>query len=143
MAEELVERTVIWDLYAWMTPAEGIRDRLQHNVATRGETISVSPAEARRGEELGALGTEEQAILADAAAQEPGVQPDEVVRGMTAPELVAYVGQHPTEAEHLRELEEERPEGKQRSTVLDAIDRVIDERDAELEARLQAAGAAG
>lgn len=54
MAEN-VKRVVTADVYAWMTPIEGVPGRYHHNTAARGEEIEVSAAEAKRGEGLGFL----------------------------------------------------------------------------------------
>lgn len=50
-----VKRVVTADVYAWMTSVEGVPGRFQHNTASRGDTVEVSEAEAKRGEGLGAL----------------------------------------------------------------------------------------
>lgn len=50
-----VKRVVTADVYAWMTPIEGVPGRWHHNAAARGEEIEVSRAEAERGEGLGLL----------------------------------------------------------------------------------------
>lgn len=50
-----VKRVVTADVYAWMTPVEGVPGRYHHNTAARGEEIQVSAEEAKRGEGLGLL----------------------------------------------------------------------------------------
>lgn len=120
MADQLVKRTVLFDTYNWMTLDSLIPGRTQHNTARRGEVIDVTEAEAVRGERLGALGSEAD-LATTRAAGSPGSFPDEQLRGLKADELVGYLAQHPLEADRLEALENERPEGKRRKTVLDAI----------------------
>lgn len=130
---ELVERIVLTDAYSWMTPVAGVPGRWQHNSARRGATVHVSAEEAKRGEELGGLGSLSDLAVVEAAAGEPGSAPDEQLGAYNAEELIAYVGEHPSEAERVRDLEaaRERP----RKTVAEAIERVIRARDEELERR--------
>lgn len=51
-----VEREVVSDVYTWSTEVEVPgTTRPEYHVARKGETITVSEAEAARGEALGAL----------------------------------------------------------------------------------------
>lgn len=47
--------TVTADVYAWMTPVDGVPGRYHHNVAARGDEVDVTAEEAKRGEGLGLL----------------------------------------------------------------------------------------
>lgn len=138
-----VERTVVTDIYTWMTPVAG-RVVGQHNVAYRGETINVTAEEAERGEKAGGLGTGEEALAAAARSSEPPTWGDDQLRSAKADEVLAYLGQHPSEAERVRTLEAERT--RPRSTVAEAVERVIAARDeaiADAAARREAAADTG
>jgi hypothetical protein len=83
-----VKRVVTADVYAWMTPVEGVPGRWQHNTAARGESIEVSSDEAKRGEGLGfledpdsvraaaeeAVSAEQEAVEAAEAARQAEVE---------------------------------------------------------------------
>lgn len=142
MSTQLVERVVVTDIYTWMTPLAG-RTVGQHNVAHRGDTIKVTPEEAERGEKLGGLGTEADAVAAAARSSEPATWGDDQVNSASVDELVAYLGQHPSEAERIRTLEAERR--RPRKTIAEATERVIAARDeaiADAAARREDAAAA-
>lgn len=137
MADKLVKRTVMVDAYSWMTrDPDRPLDPPQHNTAVRGELIEVSPDEAKRGERLGGLGSPEEAAQAALLASEPGSAPDEELRGMNIEQLTAYLGQHPSEAERISDLEATRPKGKVRSTITDLVERTIEARDVAVEEQL-------
>lgn len=123
---------VIADRHMWMTPIEGMPGRFQHNTAFRGDQIDVSDAEAKRGLDLGVLSTEAgDLVAAGARASEPRPWGDEQLAGANADDIVVYIGQRPSEAE--RVLDAEQARSRPRKTVLEAAERVIDARDAELE----------
>lgn len=129
MAEQLVERTVITDIYSWMVPGDRGGDPYIHNTAHRGDTISVTAAEAKRGEELGGLGTPQDLAVADvdrAGLAAVGNVADEQLRGYKAEELLAYLQQNPADAARVTALEQERG-SKARKTVLEMADRVAEE----------------
>jgi hypothetical protein len=132
---QLVDRIVLTDTYSWMTPVEGVPGRWQHNSARRGDSISVSAEEAKRGEALGGLGDSADLAVTAAAAAEPATAPDEQLQGYTVEELIAYVGERPSEAERVRALEAARE--KPRKTVAEAMERVIRARDEELARRAE------
>lgn len=117
-----VKRFVLFDVYGWSTPIDGERLRRDYHLARRGEEIEISEAEAARGEGLGALGTEAEATASASAAAEPPSASDEQLGGMNVDELVAYLGQHPSEAQRIIDLEEARE--RSRKTVLEPAQRV-------------------
>jgi hypothetical protein len=47
-----VTRVVTADVYAWMTPVEGVPGRFHHNTAVRGQVVELSAEEAQRGDAL-------------------------------------------------------------------------------------------
>lgn len=126
MDTELVERTVVTDIYTWMTPIPG---RLvgQHNVAYRGDVIKISLDEAIRGGRAGGLGTGADAAAAAARSSEPPAWGDDQVNSASAVDIIAYLGQHPSEAERIRDLEAGRR--RPRSSVAEAVERIIAARD--------------
>lgn len=123
---------VIADRHMWMTPLEGLPGRFQHNTAFRGDLIDVTDAEAKRGLELGVLSKEAGDLVeASARSSEPRPWGNEQLAGANVDDIVAYVGQRPSEAE--RVLDAENARSRPRKGVLEAVERVIDARDAELE----------
>ncbi len=123
MADQLVKRTVLVDRYAYMGPSS-TGSGLEHTVAFRGDEIEVSEKEAARGEGLGGLGSPEDHAASVAMSSESPTMPDEQLKAMNAEELVAYIGQHPGEAERLQVLEEDRG-ARARKSVLSALDDVV------------------
>ncbi len=125
MAEETVERVVLVDTYAWMTPwVGGPPGRGQHNVATRGETISVTPAEARRGEALLALGTAAQADVAAAMSGSAPAWDDVQLRSATVDEVLAYLSARPGDASRVLDIENARP--RPRVTLVAAVEQLME-----------------
>lgn len=123
---------VLFDAYNWQTPREGQPGKFHHNRALRGDVIDVSDDEAARGLALGALSASAlDSAKAETESGEPRAWGDEQLRGANADDLIAYVGQRPSEAERVQELENKR--SRPRKTVLEAIERIIDARDVELE----------
>lgn len=124
---DTVTRRVLFHIYSY-TVATGIPSQPFMSVtAKRGDTITISPQEAARGEALSALGTDEQAAAVEQRAGEPAAVDDTQLRSMTADDLIVYLGTRPSDAERVRELEEGR--ATPRKTVLAAIERVIEARD--------------
>lgn len=82
-----VKRVVTADVYAWMTPIEGVPGRYHHNIAARGEEIEVSDDEAKRGEGLGLLAApgSDEAEHAEAAAEGETVAEGEGLEVETPP----------------------------------------------------------
>lgn len=135
-------RRVLVDIYSW-TEATGIPTMpFTSRTAVKGAEVDLSnahPSEAveiARGEALGALGSDADAAAALQAEGEPGSVTADQIRSMTADDLVAYLGAHPSEAERIRDLENGRPRGG-RKTVLDGVERVIDARDADAAERAE------
>lgn len=124
---------VVADYHSWMTPAKHLSPgRMQHNTARRGEVIDVDEDEAARGVAIGSLSASEgDLVKAEAEAGELRAWGDEQLRGANRDELIAYMGQRPSEVERVRELEEKR--SSPRKTVLEAAERIAEARDAELE----------
>lgn len=126
---KLTERTVLFDVYCWLTPTDDPKRPDQH-VARRGDVIEISAAEAERGESLGALGSPEDLAEIEAAANgvddsgAPKVSsvPDEQLAGMNVETLVAHLGQFPQDVDRVVALEEQR--GKPRKGVLEAAEKV-------------------
>lgn len=91
--------------------------------AVPGDVILIDQAQADRLDGLGVTLTRE---AFDAPDPEPSGVEDEGsdahLDSLGAPDLIAYVIQHPEAAGRVRELELARPENKQRSTVLAATD---------------------
>lgn len=141
MSDALVDRVVLVDSYGWSTPIPGRVDgRRDYHVARRGDVISVSAAEAARGDALGGLaevtvardGSIDEAARAavDAAAQAsvtPSAEPDERLKAMNMAELTAYMGQNPFEVERVLALEEQRG-AKSRKGIVEAGQRILLER---------------
>lgn len=122
---------VVADAYNWMTPVPGVPGRWQHNTARRGDQLDLDQAEADRGLALNALSTDAAAVAAaEAAAVEPAMWSDEQLGDATVDQLVAYMGQRPSEAERVLALEETRE--RPRKGVMDAAGRISAERDAAL-----------
>lgn len=124
-----------------------VRDGVRHYPqAQPGDTVLLTEAQAKRLDSLGAT-VDPDTSDEDVDAALDGEVTDEQLATMGAAELVAYVGQHPEEAERVRTLELERPEDKQRKTVLKATDEEATaeakaQADAEAEAKAQAAAEA-
>lgn len=122
------DRLVLVDFYSWSEPIKGDpQGRRQFHTARKGETITVTAEEAKRGDELEvrpgmyALGDAEALAKAEreAAAALAGTGPlsDDVLQAMNVEALVAYAGQFPNSVPHLVELETARK--SPRKAVLD------------------------
>lgn len=104
-----------------------------------GDVVLVTRAQADRLDRLGAT-VEETADLEEVALEQvAGLASDAALEAMRAPELVAYVTQHPDERPRVRQLEQSRP--SPRKTVLTATETTPEEDDAAEERRQQIAGA--
>lgn len=110
---------VVFDVYTWQTPGARAADGPTHNRAFRGDHITVSAKEFERGYGYGALAREADAPAAQAERNEleAGVFSDEELSGLSAEELIAYVGQHPTEAQRVFLLEQQRSRGPRKTVV--------------------------
>lgn len=80
-----VKRVVTADVYAWMTPVEGVPGRWHHNAAARGDEIEVSAEEAKRGEGLGLLQKPAPAQAEGAPASSDDTRPADPVVGGVEP----------------------------------------------------------
>lgn len=128
---DLVDRTVIFDVYGWLTPSNDPK-RPHAHTARRGEVIHISQAEADRGEELGALGDAEDlahieaagGVSADGIPGEPVTSSvsDEQLGGYNVDDMVVHLGQYPNDVDRVVALEQGRD--KPRKGVLDAADKV-------------------
>lgn len=117
------KRFVLFDVIGWSTPIEGRLDgRRDYHSARRGEEVDLPDSEVERLEALGAVGTQAEATASASAAAEPPSASDEQLASMNVEELVAYLGQHPSEAQRVVTLEEGRE--KPRKGVLEPAQRV-------------------
>lgn len=105
-----------------------------------GDTVLVSAQQAARLDRIGVTVDETTDLTRTALEKAAGLATDEQLAAMRAPELVAYVAQHPDERTRVRDLEEQRP--APRKTVLTATDTTPEEDDAAEERRQQLADAA-
>lgn len=132
MAESTVERVVLTDGYAHVTPT-GEPGKYQTAMRTKGEKIQVTEAQAKAGEEVGSLGDETalQQVQAARAAAESGTVPmavnedgepisDDELEAMSAGDLVAFLNNNPGELDRVEDLEDSRE--KPRKTVTAAIE---------------------
>lgn len=124
---------VIADYHSWMTPIPGrIDGRQQHNTAKRGDRITVTDEEANRGIDLGTLSVDPvDLVTVEAEALEPVSWEDPQLRSANVAELIAYMAQRPSEAERVLELEQ--AQSRPRKGVLEAGERIVEARDAELQ----------
>lgn len=115
------------DVYSWQEPIEGtIPTQFSHLTAKRGDVITVTAKELERGVDLAALtaGTVDVNAVGDPDAVDGPLGDDltdEEIAELDAPQLVAWLGQHPDEAERVADLEEQR--ARPRKTVLTAAGR--------------------
>lgn len=131
-------RTVLFDLYTYRVVRPDRPD--PHTVTVyRGDTVTVTDEEAARGERLGGLGSAADLAMADAeaASDAGGLADDAELAGMTLDQVVAYLGQHPGEADRVADLEATRP--KPRKTVATAVAATRELLAAEIAAREEAA----
>jgi hypothetical protein len=114
-----VQRVVIADrVNVILLNAAG--DRVGFVQGKRGDVLNLTEADAVRLEKLKSV-----AELGQLALPESQRLPSEdVLRAMTAPEVVAHVNAHPEDRERVREVEEARP--RPRTTVLAHLDNVED-----------------
>lgn len=122
----MAQRTVLSDVYSWMTPVPGVPGRWQHNTATRGDVIDVTDEEAKRGDGLGHLGGGDDLALADAtraagSEQVSGLD-DAVLGGFTVDQLVAHLQSYPADVDRVRGLEERRD--RPRKGVMDVLEAI-------------------
>jgi hypothetical protein len=114
-----VQRKVIGvDHYNWSEPIEG-SPRRQRRSAVRGDIIEVSEEEAKRGEELGALGDVDDSVEEPVSEFVPASDDD--INDMTVEQVTAYLGTVPetqSDDEVARVLELEEQRGKPRAGVL-------------------------
>lgn len=89
--------------------------------AAVGDVVRLTQAQADRLDGLGVTATRDM-FDAPAPADAPEEGSDAHLEGLTAADLIAYVGQNPDAAPRVRELELGRPEKAQRATVLAATD---------------------
>lgn len=131
----------IFDIVCWTTPSDKPGAKANHHLARRGETIEVPESEYERLNALGAIGSAADLEVAQTRVEEGATLPDTQLDSSNADELVAYLGQHPTEAQRVIDLElsrEERKVGKARKSVVAAAERVKAVYEAEIEERLEA-----
>jgi hypothetical protein len=108
-------RRVLADTVALMADLGSGR---QHVTAHKGELISISEQEAERLEGLDAVVDPDTPPPAeDPDRPAPDLATEAELRGMTVEGLVAYVNQHPDEADRVVALEQDRH--RPRKTVLD------------------------
>lgn len=101
-----------------------------------GDVILITSAQAARLDRL-ACTVEEDADLEEVALEQAaGLATDDQLDAMRAPELIAYVAQHPDERQRVHERELARPQKDQRKTVLAASETTPEEDDS-AEARRQ------
>lgn len=93
----------------------------QYVEATVGDVVLLDAAQAKRLDALGVTVAPDTDDAKVDAALSPDVT-DEDLLAMHAAELVAHVGQHPDQADRIRDLELARPEENRRKTVLAATD---------------------
>lgn len=104
MSDTVSRRVTGVDVYNWTTPAEdGRPGERQFHTARRGDVIEVTEAEAKRGEELGALGSEDDDVVlatpassaapADEVALTAGLALPDGTPGPNAPDRVAMQAQ--------------------------------------------------
>lgn len=131
----------IFDIVCWTTPPAKPGDRANHHLARRGETIEVPESEYDRLNALGAVGSAQDLEVAQDHAEEGASWADEQVDSANVEDLIAYLGQHPTEAQRVLDAElsrEERKVGKARKGVVGAAEKVKAVYDDEMAARLEA-----
>ncbi len=98
--------------------------------ARAGDVVLVTEAEAKRGEELGALVELPSDVDPDEAGAEVEVLDpedttaltDEALAELNAKDLLDYVSRHPDQAERVVAAEQQRPASKQRATILALTD---------------------
>lgn len=103
MSDTVSRRVTGVDVYNWTTPAEGRPGERQFHTARRGDVIEVTAEEAKRGEELGALGAEDDeagtittassAAPADEVALTAGLALPDGSPGPNAPDRAAMQAQ--------------------------------------------------
>jgi hypothetical protein len=124
---EVTAVIVVTDSVSWREPVPGASPPAWITYsAFKGQRVGMGPDALARHLKLGSVARPEDAQQAAAeqdalAAIIPaGDEGDEQLRTMGHAELIAYVGQHPTEAQRVFEIEQERPEPRRRVTVIRA-----------------------
>lgn len=116
---------VLYDVVNWSTAIEGRPDRRDYHHARRGEYVDIPDADVTRFLALDppAVSKDADAVeAATAAAGEPPSWSDEQLASASVDDTVAYLTQHPTEAQ--RVLDAEQAKDRPRKTLIDAATRV-------------------
>lgn len=122
-----VEAVVLTDGYDYVVrDPEDPKTVLDRRLAILGDKVLVSPAEFKRGQQIGYLGTSDDyaRALLNSDAGDRGLMTDDALGAMSAFQVLAYLTNHPDEIDRVELLEEHRAEP--RDEILKAVSTVRD-----------------
>lgn len=117
---------VLSDSFGRMEPSPATRSGFEHVTYYKGAELDLEGAELERALGLGAVGSADELVAQVVAAGEGPTWADEQLEASTVGDIVAYLGQHPSELDRVETLERARGGKGPRKGVTDVIAEIRD-----------------